>query len=307
MHAIGGEVVIKRVDRLIRSYLPPLLARSAKRIVVYPRYFVQARACRDGFRQFGHLYPQKVLFIAGLPKSGTTWLKKMLISYPGFHELLIPDVAAYELATGGSHDYDLPPDMFSRFKDMLVVTKMHVYGSPHNVRLLREAGVKYVVLYRDLRDVAVSHYFYVRQTPWHPEYPVYKDLSVQEGLATFADQLLMPFADWIWLWHQNRDPNMSLKVRYEGMLADTVGVMTQVAEHFELDSSAETINEIVEAHSFKSLSGGRSRGEESNSSFFRKGKSGDWKNYFSPELKATYKGMIGDFLIELHYEQDYSW
>lgn len=300
-------MVIKRLDGLARSYLPPPFARAAKRIGVYPRYWAQCHACRKGFQQFGHQYTQKALFIAGLPKSATTWLKKMLSSYPGFHELLIPDVAAYELATGGSHDYELPEDMFSRFKDMLVVTKMHVHGSPHNVKLLREAGVKYVVLYRDLRDVAVSHYFYVRQTPWHPGCPVYKDLSVQEGLATFADRLLVPFADWIRSWHRNRDPEMSLELRYEEILADTVGVMTRVAEHFELDSSLETINEIVEAHSFQRLSGGRSRGQESRNSFFRKGKAGDWKNHFTPELRETYKELIGDFLIEFGYEQDYSW
>ncbi len=34
------------------------------------------------------------------------------------------------------------------------------------------ADVKYVIMYRDLRDVAVSHYYYAKQTPWHPEYTV---------------------------------------------------------------------------------------------------------------------------------------
>jgi hypothetical protein len=292
---------------MARPYLPPLLARAVKRIAVYPRYALQARTCREGFRRHGKQYRQRVLFIAGLPKSGTTWLKKMLSSYPGFCEILIPDVAAYELATGGSHDYDLPDDMFSRFRDMLVVTKMHVHGSPHNVSLLQAAGVRYVVLYRDLRDVAVSHFFYVRQTPWHPEYPVYAKLSVQEGLAAFAERTLLAHADWVRSWHENRDPEMSIELRYEQMLADTTSVMTRVAEHFELDSSPEKIARIVETHSFRRLSKGRGRGQESEQSFFRKGVTGDWKNYFTPELEETYKRRIGDFLIEFGYEQDRSW
>lgn len=304
--------MIKRFERLAvtslaKLYLPPPLARGAKRLAVYPRYVAQARACRGGFRRFSHLYPQKVLFIAGLPKSGTTWLKKMLSSYPGFHEILIPDVAAYELATGGSHDYDLPPDIFSRFEEMLVVTKMHVHGSRHNVEALRAAGVKYVVLYRDLRDVAVSHFFYVRQTPWHPEYPVYANLAVPEALATFAQRTLLVYVDWVRSWHEHRDPKMSLDLQYERMLSDTTAVMTGVAEHFQLDSSPEAVGRIVEKHSFRGLSGGRSRGQESESSFFRKGVAGDWKNYFTSELKETYKELIGDFLIEFGYEQDHSW
>jgi hypothetical protein len=297
----------ERIKHFAGQYLSSPVIGLTKRALSYLRYLTQRRACHRGFQQIDEHYSQELLFIAGLPKSGTTWLEKMLTSYPGFNNLLIPEATAYELANGGSHDYDLPEDMFSRFEDMLVVTKMHVHGSPHNARLLHEASVKYVVLYRDLRDVAVSHYFYVRQTPWHPEYPIYKNLSVEEGLATFADRLLLPFANWVRSWHQNRDPDLSLVLRYEEMLADTVGVMTHVAEHFGLDSSPETVTEIVEAHSFENLSGGRSQGEESKNSFFRKGKSGDWRNHFTPELRERYKEIIGDFLIEFGYEQDDLW
>jgi hypothetical protein len=295
------------LEGLARSHLPPRLARMAKRIGVYPRYVVQARACREGFRQLGHLYSQRVLFIAGLPKSGTTWLKKMIAGYPGFHELLIPDVAAYELATGGSHDYDLPANMFSRLEDMLVVTKMHVHGSPHNVELLRAARVSYVVLYRDLRDVAVSHLFYVQRTPWHPEHTVYVDLPMHEGLMAFAERTLPAYRDWVHSWHENRDPKASLELRYEQMLADPPATMTRVAEHFELDSSPDAIRDIVDAHSFHRLSKGRSPGQESSASFFRKGVAGDWRNYFTPQLKEVYKKHIGDFLVEFAYEQGHSW
>jgi lipopolysaccharide transport system ATP-binding protein len=197
--------------------------------------------------------------------------------------------------------------MFSRFTDMLVLTKMHVPGSAHNVEVLRAAGVKYVVLYRDLRDVAVSHFFYVRQTPWHPEYSLYARLSLQEALALFADRTLVAFVEWIRSWRQNRDPKMSLLLRYERMLSDPLTTMIAVAEHFELDSSLETVGQIVERHSFQRLSGGRRQGQQDVSNFFRKGIAGDWKNHFTPEIKALYKRYIGDFLIELGYEHDLSW
>jgi len=297
----------KTLEHLTKTFLPPPLARAAKRVAVYPRYMAQVRACREGYQQFGDRYRQKVLFVAGLPKSGTTWLERMLSSYPGFHDLLIPDVTAYEMAMGESHDYDLPLDMFARFEQMLVVTKMHVHGSPHNVALLHRASVKYVVLYRDLRDVALSHYFYVRQTPWHPEYPVYSKLGAADALLTFAAQLLPDFATWVRSWHQNRDAEMGLVVTYEQMLADTEGVLMAIAQHFELDSSPQIIKRIVQAHSFQKLSEGRGQGQENHQSFFRKGVAGDWHNYFTPQIKAIYKQLIGDFLIEFGYEQDYSW
>jgi hypothetical protein len=299
--------ITTKLERLTRSSLSPSLARKAKRVAVYLRYAAQTRACRDGYRRYGSRYPQKVLFIAGLPKSGTTLLKRMISSYPGFHDLLIPDVARYEFASGGGLDYELPFDMFRRFKDMLVVTKMHVHGSPHNVEVLRSAGVKYVVLYRDLRDVAVSHYFYVRQTPWHPDHPAYAKLSITEALVAFANRSLLPHAEWVRSWHSNRDPKMSLELRYEEFVSDTVAVIKRVGDHFDLDSSLETVQEIVSANSFKKLSGGRVPGQQDETSFFRKGVSGDWVNFFTPETKAIYKSLIGQFLIEFGYENSDSW
>ena len=283
--------------------LPAPGARAAKRVAVHPRYWAQARACRRGFREFGDRYPQKVLFIAGLPKSGTTWLESMVASYPGFHAVTIPTVYRYELATGGTHDYELPERMFSWFEEMLVVTKMHVHGSPHNVRLLQQAGVRCVVLYRDLRDVAVSHVFYVRRTPWHPEHPLYSDRSTQEGLSLFAERTLSPFVEWVRSWHENAG-DTALFVRYEDMLSDTVGVMSRVARHYQLDASVQTVSAVVERHSFEAMSGGRSRGQQNEASFFRKGVSGDWRNHFTPELAQIFTDRIGDSLQGFGYERE---
>ena len=294
----------KQLERLAKAVLPPPAARLAKRVAVYPRYWTQARACRQGWRRYGDRYPRPIVFIAGLPKSGTTWLERMLASYPGYHDLLIPEVAAHELATGGSNDFELPDDFFSRFDRMLVITKMHCHGSPHNVELLRQAGVRYAVLFRDLRDVAVSHYFYVRNTPWHPEHPVYAPLTVVEGLDEFARRSLPAWADWVRSWRDRHDEALGLIVRYEEMLRDAERVMTALAEHFELDSSPETVRRIVEQQRFERLAAGRHRGQERSGSFFRKGVAGDWKNHFTPELSETYAGVLGDFLVEFGYEKD---
>lgn len=285
----------------------PGLLRGIKKLGIYPRYLLQRVQSRWGFLRYGAKYSHKIIFIAGLPKSGTTWLKKMLTSYPGFHEILIPKVTAYEFQNGGSHDYEMPNDIFARMNNLLAVTKMHIHGSAHNARVLNESNVKYGILYRDLRDVAVSYVFYVRKTPWHPEYQLYKDLSVVEGLELFADELLVPYKKWIQSWHKNRDRELSLEVKYENLNANTLEIMTEIADHFGLDSSEEMIERIVKRFSFENLSGGRSQGEENSDSFFRKGKSGDWKNHFTPELEEQYKKKIGGFLIEYGYEDSLSW
>lgn len=97
-----------RFERYIGCHFPAPLARYARRLGVFPRYLVQRQVCHHGYIKFGAAYPQKILFIAGLPKSGTTWVAKMVSSYPGFGEILILDQTLYDLATDGSHDYDIP-------------------------------------------------------------------------------------------------------------------------------------------------------------------------------------------------------
>jgi hypothetical protein len=296
----------KKLESIARK-LPPSLTRLGKRFAVKLRAKDQLAACREGYETFGDKYTQPILFIAGLPKSGSTWIEKMVSSYDGYHEFLLPAIAKHELATGGSHDFEMPADMFDDMKNMLVLTKMHCHGSINNVNVLETAGINYVILHRDLRDVAVSYHFYVHNTPWHPEHKLHHNISVQEGLAVFANRMLPSYIKWVRSWKENAVKEHSVQLRYEDMLVDPIAGMTKVATLFELDSSIETVTRIVEAHSFKKMSGGRKQGDGSNSAFARKGVAGDWKNHFTPDLRAQYGVLLADFLIETEYETDESW
>ncbi len=299
--------VPKRLMPLAQRVMPPAAARLAKRLLAGPRYRRQLAAAAEGFRRRGNEYPVTTLFVAGLPKSGTTWLEKMLACYDGFENVMIPEIAAHEMRTGGSHDFDMPPDMFHRFRDALVVCKLHVHGSAHNRRLLREAGLPYTVLFRDLRDVAVSNYHYVRSTPWHPEHPRYAGRSLLAGLALFAERTLGDYAGWVRSWHEDDDGGRRLLVRYEMMLADPRDHLERVARHYRLPGDPETIDRIARATSFEAMSGGRKAGQDGSRAFVRKGIAGDWKNHFDERTKELYKQIIGDYLIEFGYEKDTSW
>lgn len=70
---------------------------------------------------------------------------------------------------------------------------------------------------------------------------------------------------------------------------------------FELPSTERDLREIVERNSFKSMSGGRDRGQQSASSFQRKGVAGDWENFFTPELREMYERVSGQLLAEHGY------
>ena len=290
-----------------QSYLSPWVSRPLRKWIVRARYRQQRETCRQAYNEHGEDYAHPVLFVAGLPKSGTTWMERMLASYPGYQEMMIPEAIDYEVENQGSHDFELPADLLDRLENILAVLKLHVHGSPHNSQMLRDAEVPYLIMYRDLRDVAVSHVFYVQRTPWHPEHPEYKGLSTEEGLRHFGQTLLPEFVDWIRSWHANHDPERSLVVRYEDLLDDTTATFREVARLFGLPDDPDTIESIVEAHRFENLSGGRNPGEDESDSFFRKGISGDWKNYFTADLKALYEAKAGKALVEFGYETDRDW
>lgn len=301
--AVAGDI-----RKLVKSRFPAPAARAIKWAGLWPSYWAQMHACRRAFERFGDRYDQNVLFVAGLPKSGTTWLERMIAEIPGFGtQVRIPEAGLHELRTGGSHDFELPERVFDRFDRRLAVMKLHCHGSAHNVETLRKAGVRCVIIYRDLRDVAVSNYYYVRRARWHPEHALYRDEDVATGLRRFADRTLGRYIDWIRSWRANRDPATSLEIRYEQVLAEPVASMRKIVELFDLGVADETIASLVEAHSFERSSGGRQAGEADASSFLRKGVAGDWKNQFDDETKEMYKERLGGFLVEIGYERDESW
>ena len=261
-----------------------------------PRYWYQRFLGRFGYLRHGSRHEQNLLFVAGLPKSGTSWVEGMLESFAGFQNIMPPSVVFHELRAGGSHGFDLTQDLFSSLQKGLHVLKLHAHGSNRNAGLLRELGLRYAVVYRDPRDVAVSHYFYVRRTPWHPEHADYRDLSVQEGIDHFADTLLSPFNLWVEAWHEHADEELARFVRYEDLLDDALRELTALVEHFGIGTASSEIERVQKAHSFERASGGRERGESDEDSFVRKGVEGDWRNWFTDEQAARYREEAGGAL-----------
>jgi hypothetical protein len=89
-------------------------------------------------------------------------------------------------------------------------------------------------------------------------------------------------------WHEHNDSPYSYMLRYEDLVNDPFEKLSEVVKHYKIDAGEEDIRSIIQKNSFESLSGGRSKGADDNKSFFRKGISGDWKNYFDEEVAALF-------------------
>jgi len=97
------------------------------------------------------------------------------------------------------------------------------------------------------------------------------------------------------------------EVRYEDLLERPHEEIGRLAGFLGADTGDDAIERAVSSASFEKLSKGRERGQEDTSSFYRKGVSGDWKNYFTERDKEVYKQEAGELLIRLGYEKDDGW
>jgi hypothetical protein len=70
---------------------------------------------------------------------------------------------------------------------------------------------------------------------------------------------------------------------------------------------AERLLGIVHENRFSKKADGRKPGQEDETSHYRRGVPGDWKNHFGEEHKAYFKQKYKGLLIQLGYENDINW
>ena len=100
----------------------------------------------------------------------------------------------------------------------------------------------------------------------------------------------------------------TLVLRYEDLLSRDVELLSHtLIDHCGLQISRPRLQEIVEAHRFEMVSGGRSVGEEDVTAHERKGVAGDWRNHFTDRLTQAFKTRYGGLLVAAGYESDLGW
>ncbi len=176
-----------------------------------------------------------------------------------------------------------------------------------------------LIVWRDGRDVVVSQYYH-----WlfgnefgGDSWKKYRaDLGFKDYDDIFAN--LPKFIDYVYA--QKKHPRFSWSdfvnkwidqdvvfVKYEHMRLNPVDELERIVmELAKIELSRKRAVDIVAEYSFQKQAG-RKCGEESKTSFMRKGIIGDWKNHFSDEAKLLFKQYAGDELIKLGYEKDTDW
>ncbi|XP_072044656.1 sulfotransferase 1C4-like [Amphiura filiformis] len=166
----------------------------------------------------------------------------------------------------------------------------------------KKAKIVYVA--RNPKDLAVSYFNFHKWMPMIPNY---------SSWDTYFDDFMagkLNYGHWyehyLGFWNRRHEENI-LFIKYEDMKKDHKAAVTQICDFLGYTYSEEILASITEHTTFSSMKKNpmtnpdslfprKVTAEKDNTSFMRKGKVGDWRNYFTDEqskaLDETYKEKL---------------
>lgn len=241
------------------------------------------------------------IFLASIPKCGSHLIKKAL-GLMGCNSFRYPSCSFFNAK---ERDFSQQRSIFSH--------------APHNddlAQFVLDNNYKGILMIRDPRDQAVSFVHFAQKSmkvwdiicslPFNEALTRWiTDASIMKGKGKFHDPLLDNLGTISDFYHQyllwTDQPNFYV-ARFENLVGTQGGgsdelqrqELINIAHHLGIEATPEIFEKI------KDNLFGRSR-------TFRKGQIGSWRKTFTDEHKKLFKEIAGDLLIDLGYEQDYSW
>lgn len=161
--------------------------------------------------------------------------------------------------------------------------------------LEHDRGVKLIHLVRDCRDVVVSG-----MAHWSRAMGSVGDHADPDEIFT---KMLDTWVDVESAFERDRDQfEHVLEVRYEDLLIDPMAQAARVFEFIGAECASGLLERCVERTSFETLSGGRQRGQVDDSSFYRLGTSGQWRDVLSDDQLDRIAISAGVLLDARGYE-----
>jgi len=251
-----------------------------------------------------------ILLSISFPKSGTHLLDQILLGFAKvapFSRRLHSFFAGYEGESGRKRSLEETLAWVDSLR-ALDITSAHLFAWDEVVsRVCTPEFIPYFI-FRDPRDVVVSHVFYVTDMEarhvHHDYYASLPDfdsrlktsiLGLPDSKVEFPDITgrFAPYLNWL-------DHPEVMTIHFEDLIQDRGAALNRIIDHFlrriPLHAPRELILESLEA----SINPGRSP-------TFRSGKTGEWKKHFTDEHRRIFKDVAGDLLVRLGYEQGNNW
>jgi hypothetical protein len=240
------------------------------------------------------------------PKSGTHLLDQILLGFSNvapYAKRLHSFYAEYE----GESGIKRAPEQAIHWLDSLQmrdVASAHLFARPESVSRVCSSKFIPFFIFRDPRDVVVSHVFYVTEMEknhvHHAYYQSLPDFNARLKVSILgrpdADvefpniaERFEPYLDWL------NHPEV-LAIHFEDLIHDRAAALTRIMDHFLIRVPLQTPRQLI----LESL---ESAINPSRSPTFRSGKTGEWKKYFTDEHTKIFNDVAGDLLVKLGYEK----
>jgi hypothetical protein len=251
-----------------------------------------------------------ILLGISFPKSGTHLLDQILLGFSSvapYAKRLHSFYAEYEGESGVKRS----PERAIAWLDSLRprdVASAHLFARPEAV--IRVCSSKFIpyFIFRDPRDVVVSHVFYVTDMEArHVHHQYYQSLPDFDSRLNasilgrpdtgveFPDiaERFAPYLDWL------NHPEV-LAVHFEDLIHDRAATLARIMNHLLTRVPLQAPRDLILDSLESSINPGRSP-------TFRSGKTGEWKKYLTEKHKKVFKEVAGDLLIRLGYEKNNDW
>ncbi len=250
------------------------------------------------------------LFGNAQTKAGSHLLHQVLLGFPQvgpFVDMGMPPVNRDEANRKLSREA-----MIRRLRMMRPGDVAYGYlpSEPPFLAWLSDEGWATVFIYRDPRDLVVSHAFYITEMQpgheWHAYFRRLPDMDARLRLLIAGHQegpMYLPsirercesYIRWI------TQPGV-LAVRFEDLRLRPRDTVTRILDFVRTRGNwplalphDEAVDRIVAFI------------RPDRSGTFRRGMPGEWRAFFTPELKGLFKEVAGDILIRMGYEVHHDW
>jgi hypothetical protein len=244
-----------------------------------------------------------------MPKSGSKLLMQILHGFTRIAPLVDPGFGPIRTVTVNGRTR-LPEEIQADLRRLQPgnITLSYLHATPENQAFLNRPNWASFFIYRDPRDLLVSHVFYATDlNPNHAMHAYYQGISMDERLNTAItgiqrDGLSLPsvrtryerILGWL-------EVPCVMSLRFESLILEREKTIQAMLHHFEAAGYTLT---IPHAEAERRLAAAI---DPKKSPTFRKGKVGNWQEYFTPHHKRLFKEVAGDLLVRLGYEQDNDW
>ena len=251
-----------------------------------------------------------ILLGISFPKSGTHLLDQILLGFnrvAPFPRRLHSFYAEYEGESGRKR---WPAQALAWLESLRSgdIASAHLFAREEVLKRVGAPAFTPYFIFRDPRDVVVSHVFYVTDMEarhvHHDYYQSLPDFNARLSVSilgrpntnvefpNIADRFA-PYLGWL-------DEPSVLKIHFEDLVNERVTTLNCIIDHFLARVPLQTPRQLILESLEASINPKRSP-------TFRSGKTGEWGKYFTEAHKQTFKDIAGDLLVRLGYEKDNNW